>query len=46
MSDLSSESQRNLQQAATQATQSYAAASNTLRKANDTQTAIIKNLKG
>jgi hypothetical protein len=46
MSDLSSESQYNLQQAATQSAQAYTAASNALRKASDSQTATIKNMKG
>jgi hypothetical protein len=46
MADLGSSDQFALQQATQQATQGYATASNVLRKASDTQAAVIKNLKG
>lgn len=44
--DLGSDLQFQLQQATQQTTQGYAAASNVLRKASDTETSIIKNLRG
>jgi hypothetical protein len=46
MSDLSSASQFRLQQATQQAVLAAASLSNVQKKDNDTQTAIIKNLKG
>ena len=46
MSDLGSDYQLQLQQATQQAALAAAAQSNVVKKASDTQTAIIKNLKG
>ena len=46
MADMASESGFQLQQAATQASQAATAQSNTAKKASDTQSAIIKNLRG
>jgi hypothetical protein len=46
MSDLGQDVQFSLQQAVTQATAATAAQANVLKKASDSQTAIIKNLKG
>ena len=45
MSDLGSDYQLRLQQATQQAAMAAAAASNVQKKASDTQSAIIKNLK-
>jgi hypothetical protein len=46
MSDLGQDIQISLQQAVTQATAATAAQANVLKKTSDSQTAIIKNLKG